>query len=190
MHENTYLSPEAASSLAMALILSSQAPLLLLDGNLTVQGASSSFCKAFLIDPAKMNGVKLAQLGHGEWNIRQLDSLLMATVSGNAAVDAYEMDLVREGEKPRRLILNAHKLHYSDADNVRIILTVTDITSARIADKIKDDLIRDKQILLQEMQHRVANSLQIIASVLMQSARKVQSEETRFHLRDAHHRVM
>jgi two-component sensor histidine kinase len=38
--------------------------------------------------------------------------------------------------------------------------------------------------------HRVANSLQIIASVLMQSARKVQSEEARGHLQDAHHRVM
>jgi two-component sensor histidine kinase len=36
----------------------------------------------------------------------------------------------------------------------------------------------------------VANSLQIIASVLMQSARKVQSEEARGHLREAHHRVM
>jgi two-component sensor histidine kinase len=45
-------------------------------------------------------------------------------------------------------------------------------------------------VLLQELQHRVANSLQIIASVLMQSARKVQSEEARAHLHDAHHRVM
>lgn len=40
------------------------------------------------------------------------------------------------------------------------------------------------------MQHRVANSLQIIASVLLQSARKVQSEEARGHLQDAHLRVM
>ena len=40
------------------------------------------------------------------------------------------------------------------------------------------------------MQHRVANSLQIIASVLMQSARRVQSEEARGHLQNAHRRVM
>ncbi|MGI8705745.1 MAG: sensor histidine kinase [Sphingomicrobium sp.] len=50
--------------------------------------------------------------------------------------------------------------------------------------------IREKQVLLQELQHRVANSLQIIASVLMQSAKRVQSEETRLHLHDAHSRVM
>ncbi len=40
------------------------------------------------------------------------------------------------------------------------------------------------------MQHRVANSLQIIASILLLKARTVQSEETRLHLQDAHQRVM
>jgi two-component sensor histidine kinase len=40
------------------------------------------------------------------------------------------------------------------------------------------------------MQHRVANSLQIIASILLLKARTVQSEEIRDHLRDAHQRVM
>jgi len=64
------------------------------------------------------------------------------------------------------------------------------VTEARLAEKMNEDLLRDKGILLQELQHRVANSLQIIASVLMQSAKKVQSEEVRGHLHDAHHRVM
>ena len=50
--------------------------------------------------------------------------------------------------------------------------------------------MRDKALLIQEVQHRVANSLQIIASVLMQSARNVSSEETKTHLHDAHNRVM
>lgn len=190
MNPASLLSAEAANSLSMALILSSQAPLLLLDGTLTVQGASSSFCDAFQLDPAQMKGVKLSQLGQGEWNVRQLESLLMATVSGNAAIDAYEMDLVRVGKKPCRLVLNAHKLDYSDADNIRIVLAVTDVTAAKLAEKLKDDLVREKQILLQELQHRVANSLQIIASVLMQGAKKVQSDEARLHLHDAHHRVM
>jgi two-component sensor histidine kinase len=69
-------------------------------------------------------------------------------------------------------------------------MTICDVTEARLAERIKDELVREKAVLLQEVQHRVANSLQIIASVLMQSARKVQSEETRKHLKDAHQRVM
>lgn len=120
----------------------------------------------------------------------QLNSLLRATIAGAAEIDAYEMDLVREGKATCHLILSAHKLDYFDTDKVRVVLAATDVTPTRLAEKQKDDLVREKQILLQELQHRVANSLQIIASVLMQSARRVQSEETRTHLQDAHSRVM
>lgn len=182
--------PEAASSLAMALIVSSQSPLVLLDDELEVIAASNSFCHKFYLRPSDVVGARLAELGNGEWNVPQLNSLLQATVAGVADIDAYEIDLVRDGEEPRRLVLNAQKLDYFDGDNIRVVLSVVDVTAARLADKHKDDLVREKQILLQELQHRVANSLQIIASVLMQSARKVQSEETRTHLHDAHHRVM
>lgn len=99
------------------------------------------------------------------------------------------MDLIRKGKPTACIILNAHKLSYGPGDPL-VLLTIADVTSARLAERIKDDLIKEKQILLQELQHRVANSLQIIASVLMQSARRVQSEETRLHLHNAHHRVL
>ena len=87
-------------------------------------------------------------------------------------------------------VCELEKLDYGDAQQVRLLLTISDVTEARISEKLKDDLLREKVILLQEIQHRVANSLQIIASVLMQSAKRVQSDETRGHLRDAHSRVM
>ena len=190
MVEATALRTETATSLAMALVASSKAPLLLLDEKVVVIGASTSFCNAFNLDPETIANRRLADLGAGEWNVPQLDSLLMATIGGAAEVDAYEMDLIREGKATCRLILSAHKLDYFDTEKVRVVLAATDVTATRLAEKQKDDLVREKHILLQELQHRVANSLQIIASVLMQSARRVQSEETRLHLQDAHSRVM
>jgi chemotaxis protein methyltransferase CheR len=51
-------------------------------------------------------------------------------------------------------------------------------------------LIRQKEMLLEELEHRVVNSLQIIASIIMLKARAVESEETRRHLEDAHKRVI
>jgi two-component sensor histidine kinase len=190
MVETVPLPNETVTSLAMALVESSKAPLLLLDDDAVVIGASASFCNTFNLDPSSIANRSLADLGAGEWNVPQLDSLLRATISGAAEIDAYEMDLVREGKPSCRLILSAHKLDYFDTDKVRVVLAATDVTAARMAEKQKDDLIREKHVLLQELQHRVANSLQIIASVLMQSARRVQSEETRLHLHDAHSRVM
>jgi two-component sensor histidine kinase len=177
-------------TLALAVIASSSAPLLLLDGDLTVIAASASFCDAFQFEPSSVPGKELFVLGAGEWNVPQLRSLLRATVNGQAEIAAYEMDLKSDRQGTRRLVLNAHKLDYADALNTRLMLTVADVTDARLTEKIKDDLLREKAILLQEIQHRVANSLQIIASVLMQSARRVQSAETRGHLQDAHSRVM
>jgi two-component sensor histidine kinase len=190
MGEPMPLRNEAVNSLAMALVESSKAPLLLLDDDVVVIGASSSFCNAFNLDPLTIANCRLADLGSGEWDVPQLNSLLLATIAGAAEIEAYEMDLVRKGRETCRLILSAHKLDYFDTEKVRVVLAATDVTATRLAEEQKDALVREKQVLLQELQHRVANSLQIIASVLMQSARRVQSEETRLHLRDAHSRVM
>ncbi|MEP6830402.1 MAG: histidine kinase dimerization/phosphoacceptor domain -containing protein [Rhizomicrobium sp.] len=188
---------DIALNLGQALIASSDAPLLLLDRELKVVAASKSFCRAFQIDPTTAPGRHLVELGAGEWNIPQLSGLLKAAAAGYAEVQGYEMELRRNGLENRCLLINAHKLEYTDGADVLLILAVSDITDARLAEKIKDDLLKDrdnllkeKAVLLQELQHRVANSLQIIASVLMQSARKVQSEEARGHLVDAHTRVM
>ena len=190
MVESVALPNETVTSLAMALVGSSKAPLLLLDDDVVVIGASASFCNTFNVDPATIVNRRLADVGAGEWDVPQLNSLLLATIAGAAEIDAYEMDLVREGKATCRLILSAHKLDYFDTEKVRVVLAATDVTATRLAERQKDDLIREKHILLQELQHRVANSLQIIASVLMQSAKRVQSDETRLHLHDAHSRVM
>jgi two-component sensor histidine kinase len=190
------MAPQPASptdiglNLALAVIASSTAPLLLLNGDLSLVAASKSFCRAFGIDPAAVADKPLRRLGAGEWDVPQLTALLKATASGQAEIEGYEIDLKRPGQPVRRLVLNAQKLSYGDDASIRLLVAVLDVTEARIAQKLKDDLLRDKAILLQELQHRVANSLQIIASVLMQSARKVQSEEARSHLHDAHQRVM
>ena len=182
--------PDVAQGLALAVVESSTAPLLLLDGDLALIAASDSFCSAFGIDAAGMAGKRLAALGDGEWNVPQFISLLKATAADQARFEGYEFNLCRLGQPDRRLVVNAQKLAYGDADNVRLLVAVLDVTDARIAEKLKDDLLKEKAVLLQELQHRVANSLQIIASVLMQSARKTNSEEARSHLHDAHQRVM
>ncbi|MGZ9115295.1 MAG: hypothetical protein ACXW3K_11805, partial [Brevundimonas sp.] len=168
----TAASPDDGSlSLALAVVGSSTSPLVLLDGEMNVIAASSSFFTAFDIDPTGVAGSPLFTLGDGEWNLPRLKSLLTATLSGAADVDAYEMDLQSERLGSRNLLLNAHLLAWGDGSQVRILLGLLDVTDAKASEKLKDDLLREKALLLQEVQHRVANSLQIIASVILQSAR-------------------
>ena len=190
MAELLPLDPDGALSLALVVVAASHTPLLMLDGDLKVLAASKSFCSAFDIDAAAALRQPLSAMGAGEWNLPQLQILLRATLLGQADIEAYEMDLIRTGAKPRRLVLNVQKLAYDDAQAVRLLLAVLDVTDSRAADKVKDDRLREKTLQLQEVQHRIANSLQIIASILMQSARRVKTEEIRDHLHDARNRVM
>jgi len=179
---------EAASTIAI--VVSSNEPLLLLSEDQKVIAASASFCRGFGIDPGSVTGKGVSELGNGEWDMPRLASLLTATASGSAQVASYEIDLRRAGEDARNLVINARTLDDGDCSHVRLLMAVNDVTDARAEARLKDDLVRRNEVLLMEIQHRVANSLQIIASVLMQSARRVQSEEVRGHLKNAHSRVM
>ena len=106
----TPLPPAVALNLALAVVASSNAPMPLLDSSLIVIAASKSFYRAFQIESGQVEGRSLTALGGGEWNVPQLTGLLKATASGFAALDGYEMELIRPGRDNRCLVLNATKL--------------------------------------------------------------------------------
>jgi two-component sensor histidine kinase len=174
----------------LAVVTSAPSPLLLLDAHLTVLAASTSFCERFDIKPNELTGRPLYELDAGDWDIPQLRSLMTATISGELHSDAHDIDLKRARRRVRNLIVQATRLVYLDLEQTRILVAVSDVTDARSDAVLKEEALRESSVLLQEVRHRVANSLQIIASILLQTARNTVSEETRFHLKDAHHRVM
>ena len=134
---------EAASTLAV--VVSSNEPLLFLSEDQKVIAASTSFCRAFEIDPATVPGRPLSELGNGEWAMPKLASLLKATASGSAQIEAYEIDLKRPNQKTRHLVVNARTLDDGDKDHVRLLLAVTDVTDARAEARLKDDLVAKRR---------------------------------------------
>jgi len=129
-------------------------------------------------------------LGDGQWNIPKLRALLEDIIPKRRTVESYEVDHEFPSIGRRVMLVNARRVFDEDGSASAILLAIEDVTRRREADREKDELLQAKEVLLQEMQHRVANSLQIIASILLLKARTVQSEETRLHLQDAHQRVM
>jgi two-component sensor histidine kinase len=105
-------------------------------------------------------------------------------------MEGYEVEHKFPHLGHRTMRLNARQVFYEGGANTTILLGIEDVTAQRALEREKEDLIRQKDVLLEEMQHRVGNSLQIIASIILMKARAVQSEETRLHLQDAHSRVM
>ena len=188
---------EDAQTLAQAIVDTIHEPLLVLDAAFQVLAASRSFYETFQVDPDHTMGLPLYSLGDGQWNIPALRVLLETIIPERTAMDGFEVEHDFPGLGQRTMLLNARKVIYERSTNTTILLAFTDITARRLIEREKAELLErtkellaQQQILLQEMQHRVANSLQIIASILMLKARAVGSEETRQHLRDAHQRVM
>ena len=188
---NSIPAADPVTKLAEAMVIDSETPLIMLDDDLTVIAASLSFCRTFGLDCTILPGSSILEMGDGEWDVARLRSLLRATGSGGANIEKYELPLRdREGGGERCLELSAHRLEYEGSESIRILLTVVDTTEAQASRKEKEALIANNVMLMQELQHRVANSLQIIASVLMQSARRVSNDETRTHLQMAQSRVL
>jgi two-component sensor histidine kinase len=176
--------------LAEAIVDAIREPLLVLDPDLRVIVASRSFYRTFAVTPRKTEGRQLFELGDGQWNIPGLRILLEDVIPKRRTVEAYEVEHEFPTIGRRVMLLNARRVFDENGSASAILLAIEDVTRRRETEREKDELLQQKEILLQEMQHRVANSLQIIASILLLKARTVQSEETRLHLQDAHQRVM
>ncbi|HEU4475689.1 MAG TPA: histidine kinase dimerization/phosphoacceptor domain -containing protein [Methyloceanibacter sp.] len=187
---NPFASIAHGHSLAEAIVDAIREPLLVLDLDLRVIAASRSFYRTFAVTPRKTEGRLLFELGDGQWNIAGLRAVLENIIPKRRTVEAYEVEHEFPSIGRRVMLLNARRVFDEDGRASAILLAIEDVTRRREAEHEKDDLLQQKEILLQEMQHRVANSLQIIASILLLKAKTVQSEETRLHLQDAHQRVM
>jgi two-component sensor histidine kinase/ActR/RegA family two-component response regulator len=174
----------------MAIIGSSPTPLLLLDGELRVAGASQSFCEAFRIDPKSVAGKSLLELGAGEWDRPELRSFLTAIADGTPKATALEVELTWPEVESRCLCVHARLLAYEDLSQPRLLVAIADVTDACASAQAKDEVIERLSVLLREVRHRVANGLQIVSSVLLQNAGRTKSAETRATLTAAHNRVM
>ena len=177
-------------SLAEAIVDTVREPLVVLDRDLRVIAASRSFYRTFASESRNTQGRKFYELGDGQWNTPALRTVLEEVIPKHRTVEAYEVEHEFPTIGRRIMLLNARQVFDEDGLATALLLAIEDVTERRDTEREKDELLRQKEILLEEMQHRVANSLQIIASILLLKARTVQSEEIRLHLEDAHQRVM
>lgn len=164
-------------------------PIIILDKNLCVVVGSRAFYDKFEVDYDKIHGKKFSELGNGEWNIPALTSLLAQVLPEKTKIEGYEVIHTFERLGLRVMILNARSIKLNKK-NEDIFISITDITEQHQAQRERENLMLQKDTLLQEMRHRIANSLQLIASIILLKAGSVKSEESRAHLEDAHDRIL
>jgi chemotaxis protein methyltransferase CheR len=186
-----------AQALALAIVDTLPEPFLVLDDTLHLLAGSRCFYEVFGEDAAEAHGRSLFELSGGQWDIPGLSQLLASVVPQHAAVESFEFEQTFTDLGKRTIQLNALPIRDDNGDSRMVLLAIKDITERRVAEQEKqrllehtEELLEQQKTLLREMRHRIANSLQIIASILLLKAGSVSSEETKNELRAAHQRVM
>jgi two-component sensor histidine kinase len=184
--------PDAApgQGLAQAIVDTIREPLLVLDADLRVVTASRSFYLTYKVQRRDVEGRRIDALGDGQWAIPELSSRLESILAAQTAMEVFEIERNVADLGHRVMLLNARRIVDETAGRKLILLSIEDITERRGIERALAEQVLEKEILLQEVPHRVSNSLQIIASILSLKAQAVHSDETREHLQDAHRRVM
>jgi chemotaxis protein methyltransferase CheR len=183
------VAPDRRGILANAFTAAVHEPLIVLDGALRIVAASRAYREMFLA--AKSNGASrpFCEVNALRWNSSVLD-LLHGVLSENHVIEDREIELDVPDLGKRCMLLNARRVEDPDNRDFLVIVGLEDLTVKREAEALRIALRENQEMLLAEVQHRVANSLQIIASILLLKARAVSSEETRLHLHDVHHRLL
>lgn len=178
------------NALTRAIVDTIHEPFLVLDADLRVVVASRSFYEKFQVNRSETQGRLLYDIGNGQWNISVLRNILGNIISKHEVMEEFkiEHDFLTLGL--RTMLLSARELTYEKNPRKHLLLTIVDISERELLDVEKEKLSKQKDLMMKEMKHRMANSLQLIASILILKAEAVESLEARSHLKDAHERIM
>lgn len=187
---------EEAQMLALAIVDTLPEPFVVLDSTLNILAASRCFYEVYNVDPEQALGRSFLDLSAGQWDVPGLRQLLGGVAPEQVALEGFEFQRDFPHLGARTIQLNALPLREAEEQKM-VLVAIKDITDWRAAEKESkrllehtEELLEQQKILMREMQHRIANSLQIIASILLLKAGAVTSEEAKAELREAHRRLM
>ena len=163
--------------------------LLVLEPDLTIRFANRAFCDKFSVVPEHAVGRKLYELGNEEWDIPKLRIALEAIISGERTFEDFEVEQIFPSMGQRVMCLNARKV-YRPGNKIQLILLAIEDVTERVKLE-REHAIASERIgtLLQELTHRIKNSLQIIVSVVSLEARNQKSGEGKAALERVSHRI-
>ena len=163
--------------------------LLVLEPDLTIRFANRAFCDKFSVVPEHTVGRKLYELGNEEWDIPKLRSAFETIISGESSFEGFEVEQFLPSIGQRVMCLNARKVYQPGNKIQQILLAIEDVTE-RVRLEREHAIASERiGVLLQELTHRIKNSLQIIGSMVSLEARNQKSGEGKAALERVSHRI-
>ncbi len=162
--------------LAESIVDTLREPLLVLDGDLQIIAASRAFYLKFKVDAEQAIGRNLTDLGNGQWANAELIRLLEEVVPDHSTIEGYEIthDFPQIGT--RTLLLNARRIFQECNNSKTLLLAMEDVTERCCLEVERDQALDQSNRLLEELNHRVMNSLSVIGSVISMEGRTLSDD--------------
>jgi two-component system, chemotaxis family, CheB/CheR fusion protein len=173
---------------AQAIVETVREPLLLLDAELRVRSANSSFYQTFQVSPEDTEDRPLYELGNDQWDIPKLRTLLEQILPQGNQVQDFEVEHDFPGIGRRTMLLNARQLRQLNGGPALILLAIEDMTMrGHLQEELKrhrdqlDGLVKERTRALrranEQLRHDNAVRKQMEESLVAQAARERELNE-------------
>ncbi|MBU2359167.1 MAG: hypothetical protein KKB02_09590, partial [Alphaproteobacteria bacterium] len=136
-----------------------------------------AFYLKFRVDAEQAIGRNLTDLGNGQWANAELVRLLKEVVPDHSTLADYEIthDFPQIGV--RTVLLNARKIFREGNSTKTLLLAIEDVTERRLLEEDRDRALAQSTRLLEELNHRVMNSMSMIGAVIAMESRALTDVE-------------
>jgi two-component system CheB/CheR fusion protein len=120
-----------ALAYAEGIVETAREPLVVLDADLRVVTANTSFYQVFKTSRGEVEKKRIYDLGNQQWNIPALRELLEKILPESVQLEDFEVanDFPEIGRK--RMLLNARRIHQKGMQTQLILLAIEDITGRK-----------------------------------------------------------
>ena len=122
---------EEARNYAEGIIETARQPMLVVDGDLRIQRATSAFYETFQVARGETEGRLVYDLGNGQWNVPRLREAIGRALFLGQAFQDLEIQHVFPHIGLRTMRLNARRIDGTEEGARRVLLAIQDVTQRR-----------------------------------------------------------
>jgi len=141
-------------------------PLMVLDPDLRVIKANTSFYNTFKVKPEQTEGTLIYDLGNRQWNIPKLKELLEEILPQNTKINDFEVEHHFETIGRKIMHLNAHRIYNEVNQTQLILLAIEDVTEREHYKRNLEDIVEQRTNDLRIAREEALNSKHLAENAL------------------------